>query len=164
MCMISAQGMNCSKDNCCHRNLNFCICQVWICNSAIIRLQGKGRSHPSDHPFVGFPSYLPPCQLHALTHWNNGKTIHRLEVILETLPGWFFRGCFGAFCSSHAGRIRSGLCSLTQVFSNTCHFFFFYNSMCFPLATCSYRNTKHYILYCKKPGCLLCDNIYLDSL
>lgn len=89
MCMISTQGMNCSRDNCCHRNLNFCICQVWICNSAVIRLQGRGRSHPADHPFGGFPSYLPPCS-HTSDQWQDhtevgGDTGNTARVILQGL-------------------------------------------------------------------------------
>lgn len=68
MCMISIQGMNCGRNNCCHGNFNFCICQVWICNSEIIRLQWMEVWHiPLTHPFEAVPSCVSPYQLHAPT-------------------------------------------------------------------------------------------------
>lgn len=137
MCMISIQGMNCSRDNCCHRNLNFCICQVWICNSAIIRLQGRGRSYPSDPSLwrnsflhTSLPSSIsPPAGPHIRVgrHWRQWTVL---------LPGWLFRGCCGplTFPGEPIGACRQvypmlpcSTSSWTQAFSNT--YFFFFSSI-----------------------------------
>lgn len=68
MCMISVQGMNCGRSNCCHGNFNFCICQLWICNSEIISLWWIGVWHILlTYSFEGIPSCVPPHQLHAPT-------------------------------------------------------------------------------------------------
>lgn len=68
MCMISVQGMNCGRSNCCHGNFNFCICQLWICNSEIISLWLIGVWHILlTYSFEGIPSCVPPHQLHAPT-------------------------------------------------------------------------------------------------
>lgn len=89
MRMISTQGRNCGRSNCCHGNFNFCICQVWICKSEIIRLQWKGVWHiPLTHPLEAVPSYMPPYQLHAPT--SDLQQVPR--------PGWGNIGLF--FCPS----------------------------------------------------------------
>lgn len=145
MCMISIQGMNCSRDNCCHRNLNFCICQVWIYNSAIIRLQGRGRSYPSDpslwrNPFLhtSLPSsmLLPPAGLYICVGDAGDSG-------LFFLPGWLFRGCcdllkfpgepIGAFRQVYLG-LPCSTSSWTQAFNNTYLFYFIfgYSKCVFP--------------------------------
>lgn len=126
---ISIQGMNCGRSNCCHGNFNFCICQVWMCNTEIIRLWWIGVWHiPLTHPIEAIPSYVPPYQLHAPTS----------DAQQVPTPGQGNIGLF--FCLSFsesieflpdtvnlqvsllrlAHRIRCDLCCLVQCAFSTC--------------------------------------------
>lgn len=139
MCMISIQGMNCGRDNCCHGNFNFCICRVWICNSAIIRLQWGGCHIPLTHPFGGIPSYAPPCQPHALTHLTTSRVLRQGGETLDHSSARviFQRGHWSPSWSCILPGEPAGACrqdqiwsvlpcsmsSLIQMFSNTYQFF-----------------------------------------
>lgn len=143
MCMISIQGMNCGRDNCCHGNSNFRICQVWIYNSAIIRLQWGGVSRPSDpslwrNPFL-HTSLQAPCSHTSGTSRSlrqSGETLDcSARVIFQrghwgpswpcTLPGEPIGPCRQDHIWPALPCSRS---SLTQVFSNA--YQFFGNSRC----------------------------------
>lgn len=172
MCMISKQGMNCGRSDCCYGNFHFCICQVWIYNSEIIRLQWMGVLNiPLTHLVEAIPSYVPPYQLPAPTPdpqqvptpgWGNIGLLFCLSFSESPLNFFLILSTYRSASSGLQAGSDLAYVALFNEFISTC-LATLICSLAIPVAfslILSQLQSYGPILCCEEPGYLLYGNFY----